>query len=40
MQLEKLMKFEKDLVELHISLSDVQLNQFLVYYEMLVKKIG
>lgn len=38
MQLEKLMKFEKDLVELHISLSDVQLNQFLVYYEMLVEK--
>ena len=35
---KNLLQFEKDLDELHISLSDVQLDQFLTYYEMLVEK--
>ncbi len=38
MKLEKLIKFERDLQELNIVLSDTQLNQFLIYYEMLVEK--
>lgn len=36
--MERLNQFIKDLEELHISLSDVQLDQFFVYYEMLVEK--
>jgi len=35
---ESLIQFVDDLKELHISLSDVQLDQFLTYYEMLVEK--
>lgn len=31
-------QFYKDLSELHITLSDVQVEQFLLYYEMLVEK--
>lgn len=38
MNLEKLTQFRKDLEELHIVLSDVQFDQFLTYYEMLVEK--
>lgn len=34
----KLTKFERDLEELNIVLTDAQLNQFLTYYEMLVEK--
>ena len=33
-----LQKFDKDLKELHITLSDVQFEQFITYYEMLVEK--
>lgn len=36
--MDKLMQFKKDLEELHISLSDVQIAQFFTYYEMLVEK--
>lgn len=38
MKKESLIQFVDDLKELHISLSDVQLDQFLTYYEMLVEK--
>lgn len=38
MKKESLLQFQNDLEELHISLSDVQLNQFFTYYEMLVEK--
>lgn len=38
MKKEGLLQFEKDLKELHLSLSDKQLDQFLTYYEMLVEK--
>ena len=38
MNLEKLTQFRKDLDELRIVLSDVQFDQFLTYYEMLVEK--
>ena len=38
MNLEKLTQFRKDLEELHIVLSDLQLEQFYIYYEMLVEK--
>lgn len=38
MKLEKLEKFERDLQELNIVLSDAQFDQFLVYYEILVEK--
>lgn len=34
----RLDQFKKDLEELHISISDAQLDQFLTYYEMLVEK--
>lgn len=33
-----LMKFYRDLEELHIILSDSQIEQFLIYYEMLIEK--
>ena len=33
-----LQQFYKDLDELHITLSDYQVNQFLLYYEMLIEK--
>lgn len=36
--MDKLDQFKKDLEELHISMSDTQFDQFLVYYEMLVEK--
>lgn len=36
--MDKLDQFKKDLEELHISMSDAQFDQFLVYYEMLVEK--
>lgn len=36
--MEKLKKFERDLKELNIVLSDAQLDQFLTYYEILVEK--
>lgn len=32
------LQFKRDLQELHISLSDTQFDQFLIYYEMLVEK--
>ena len=35
---ERLLQFEKDLDELHITLSDLQFDQFLTYYEMLIEK--
>ena len=38
MKAENLTQFKKDLEELHIVLSDVQFDQFLTYYEMLVEK--
>lgn len=38
MNLEKLSQFRKDLEELHIVLSDIQFNQFLTYYDLLVEK--
>lgn len=38
MKTENLAQFKKDLEELHIVLSDVQFDQFLTYYEMLVEK--
>lgn len=38
MKTENLTQFKKDLEELHIVLSDVQFDQFLTYYEMLVEK--
>lgn len=38
MKKESLIQFVNDLKELHISLSDAQLDQFLTYYEMLVEK--
>lgn len=38
MKKESLIQFVNDLEELHISLSDVQFDQFLTYYEMLVEK--
>ncbi len=38
MNLEKLTQFRKDLEELHIVLSDIQFNQFLTYYDLLVEK--
>lgn len=38
MKKESLLQFEKDLEELHISLTDMQFDQFLIYYEMLVEK--
>lgn len=31
-------QFHKDLEELHIILSDSQIEQFLIYYEMLIEK--
>lgn len=34
----QLSRFEKDLKELHITLSDAQFDQFMKYYEMLVEK--
>ena len=36
--MDRLDQFKKDLEELHISISDAQLDQFLTYYEMLVEK--
>lgn len=36
--MDRLDQFKKDLEELHISVSDAQLEQFLTYYEMLVEK--
>ena len=33
-----LQQFNKDLLELHIELSDSQVEQFLIYYEMLIEK--
>lgn len=36
--MDKLDHFKKDLEELHISISETQLDQFLTYYEMLVEK--
>ena len=33
-----LQQFEKDLQELHISLSDMQIEKFIIFYEMLVEK--
>ncbi|HBI62166.1 MAG TPA: 16S rRNA (guanine(527)-N(7))-methyltransferase RsmG [Lachnospiraceae bacterium] len=36
--MDRLEQFKKDLEELHISVSDAQLEQFLTYYEMLVEK--
>lgn len=36
--MDRLDQFKKDLEELHISISEVQLDQFLTYYEMLVEK--
>lgn len=38
MHSDQLLNFKKDLEELHITLSDVQLEQFMKYYEMLVEK--
>ncbi|MDE5717659.1 MAG: 16S rRNA (guanine(527)-N(7))-methyltransferase RsmG [Lachnospiraceae bacterium] len=38
MNLEKLSQFRKDLEELHIVLSDIQFNQFLTYYDLIVEK--
>lgn len=38
MKAENLTQFKKDLEKLHIVLSDVQFDQFLTYYEMLVEK--
>ena len=38
MKSERLLQFEKDLDELHITLSDLQFDQFLTYYEMLIEK--
>lgn len=35
---DQLLNFKKDLEELHLTLSDVQLEQFMKYYEMLVEK--
>lgn len=36
--MNRLDQFKKDLEELHIFISDVQLDQFLTYYEMLIEK--
>lgn len=36
--MDRLLQFKNDLEELHITLSDLQLGQFLTYYEMLVEK--
>ena len=36
--MDSLDQFKKDLEELHISISETQLEQFLTYYEMLVEK--
>lgn len=36
--MDRLDQFKKDLEELHISISETQLEQFLTYYEMLVEK--
>lgn len=36
--MDRLDQFKKDLEELHISISETQLDQFLTYYEMLVEK--
>lgn len=36
--MKKLDQFKNDLEELHISLSDAQFDQFLIYYEMLIEK--
>lgn len=36
--MDALNQFKKDLEELHISLSDMQIDQFLIYYDMLVEK--
>lgn len=36
--MDRLEQFKKDLEELHISISETQLEQFLTYYEMLVEK--
>lgn len=36
--MDRLDQLKKDLEELHISISEVQLDQFLTYYEMLVEK--
>lgn len=36
--MDRLVQFKKDLEELHISISNAQLDQFLTYYEMLVEK--
>lgn len=38
MHSDQLLNFKKDLEELHLTLSDVQLEQFMKYYEMLVEK--
>lgn len=38
MYTDQLLLFQKDLEELSITLSDVQLHQFVIYYEMLVEK--
>lgn len=38
MHSDHLSNFEKDLEELHITLSDAQIDQFVTYYEMLVEK--
>lgn len=35
---DQLLNFKKDLEELHITLSDVQFEQFMKYYEMLIEK--
>lgn len=36
--MDRLDQFKKDLEELHVSISETQLDQFLTYYEMLVEK--
>lgn len=38
MYADQLLNFKKDLKELHITLSDIQFEQFMKYYEMLIEK--